>query len=86
MVGNSAHAHRPLFTAAQWETSNQRILRDWLLTHPSDQSLYQQAKEAAAAVAENGPDYTVRKTAVIQDIIDRARRHLGLPHVDVWEK
>jgi GrpB-like predicted nucleotidyltransferase (UPF0157 family) len=46
------------FTPGQWETCNQRILRDWLLGHPDDQARYQEAKEAAAAVAQDGPDYT----------------------------
>lgn len=73
------------FTAAQWETCNQRIFRDWLLTHPVDRIRYQKAKENAAATAQ-GSDYTARKTAVIQDIINRARDALDLPRIEVWEK
>ena len=31
-------------------------------------------------------DYTARKTAVVQEITDRARAARGLPSVPVWEK
>jgi GrpB-like predicted nucleotidyltransferase (UPF0157 family) len=73
------------FTPTQWEACNQRIFRDWLLTHPDDRIRYQQAKENAAATA-HGRDYTAGKTAVIQEIVNRARNALGLPQVHVWEK
>ncbi|MFI2362988.1 GrpB family protein [Promicromonospora sp. NPDC019610] len=74
------------FTAEQWETCNQRIFRDWLLAHPEDATRYLDAKRAAAEAATGIPDYTARKTAVVQDIVDRARTARGLPLVDVWEK
>jgi GrpB-like predicted nucleotidyltransferase (UPF0157 family) len=73
------------FAADQWETCNQRIFRDWLNTHPADRAKYEQVKIAAAADA-TGRDYTARKTAVVQEIVDRARAGSGLPGVDVWDK
>jgi GrpB-like predicted nucleotidyltransferase (UPF0157 family) len=73
------------FAADQWETCNQRIFRDWLNTHPADRAKYEQVKIAAAADA-TGRDYTARKTAVVQEIVDRARAESGLPGVDVWDK
>jgi GrpB-like predicted nucleotidyltransferase (UPF0157 family) len=39
------------FRQADWATVNQRILRDWLRTHPDDAQLYQSAKLAAAEAA-----------------------------------
>lgn len=74
------------FTAGQWETCNQRIFRDWLRSHPDDRDLYAQAKRAAAAAAIGSRDYTARKTATVQAIVDRARSARGLPLVDVWDK
>ncbi|MFE7507502.1 GrpB family protein [Promicromonospora sp. NPDC057488] len=74
------------FTTEQWSTCNQRIFRDWLLTHPQDAARYLEVKRAAADHATDGRDYTARKTAVVQEIVDRARAAQGLPLVDVWEK
>lgn len=74
------------FPSGQWETCNQRIFRDWLVAHPADRERYEQVKREAAAAADGGRDYTARKTAVIQEIVDRARAELGLPSVPVWEK
>ncbi|MFD6443801.1 GrpB family protein [Promicromonospora sp. NPDC060204] len=73
------------FTTEQWETCNQRIFRDWLLAHPQDAARYLDVKRTAAEAATSMPDYTARKTAVVQDIVDRARAARGLPLVDVWE-
>jgi GrpB-like predicted nucleotidyltransferase (UPF0157 family) len=71
------------FTAEQWDTCNQRIFRDWLITHPDDRAEYERAKWVAAGA---GRDYTAGKTAVVQEIVDRARATRGLPSVDVWDK
>jgi GrpB-like predicted nucleotidyltransferase (UPF0157 family) len=74
------------FTAEQWATCNQRIFRDWLLTHRHDTARYLEVKKLAADQAIGGRDYTARKTAVVQEIVDRARAARGLPPVDVWDK
>jgi len=71
------------FPADQWDTCNQRIFRDWLITHPDDRAKYERAKRVAAAEPAH---YTERKTAVVQEIVDRARAARGLPSVDVWDK
>ena len=81
----TAIAH--FFTAAEWETVNQRILRDWLIEHPEDADRYARAKaDAAAAVAEGSSAYNSAKTEVIQEIVDRARAAQGLPRVAVSDK
>lgn len=83
--GRRAHlAH--FFDAEQWDACNQRIFRDWLLSHPEDRRRYEQVKRAAAREATGGRDYTARKTAIVQEVVDRARAALGLPQVDVWDK
>jgi GrpB-like predicted nucleotidyltransferase (UPF0157 family) len=74
------------FAADQWQACNQRIFRDWLRANADDRLRYERVKRAAAEQANGGRDYTARKTAVIQEIIDRARAARGLPSVDVWDK
>ena len=74
------------FTEDQWDACHQRIFRDWLLEHPEDCQSYVDVKREAAAVATGGRDYTARKTAVIQEIVDRARAARGLPPIDAWDK
>ncbi|AYG04771.1 GrpB family protein [Gryllotalpicola protaetiae] len=84
-AGNRTH-HAHFFRPELWEGANQRIFRDWLLTHDDERELYAAAKRAAAAESVDGADYTKRKTAVVQQITNRARAARGLPPVDVWEK
>lgn len=75
------------FTAGEWDAVNQRILRDWLLQHPSDVARYERAKQDAAAAAIKGDaPYNAGKTAVIQAIVDQARAARGLAPVDVYDK
>ncbi|WP_350350671.1 GrpB family protein [Microbacterium sp. A8/3-1] len=75
------------FTASDWDTVNQRILRDWLRTHPADADRYTHAKcDAVAAAARGTSTYNAAKTPVIQDLVDRARAARGLPSVPVSDK
>lgn len=75
------------FAASDWDTVNQRILRDWLLTHPADADRYTHAKcDAVAAAARGTATYNAAKTPVIQDLVDRARAARGLPSVPVSDK
>ncbi|WP_096713592.1 GrpB family protein [Microbacterium sp. SZ1] len=81
----SAIAH--FFTAAEWETVNQRILRDWLRENPADAARYAHAKcDAVAAAARGSSSYNAAKTPVIQELVDAARRARGLPSVPVSDK
>ncbi|MBE1604286.1 GrpB family protein [Actinopolymorpha pittospori] len=73
-------------TLASWPTRNQRIFRDYLRNHPLDAQRYGQLKRAIATAGTPGDDYTKAKTALIQEIVDRARTELGLLPEPVWEK
>lgn len=81
----TAIAH--FFTAEKWDAVHQRILRDWLLTHPEDVERYSHAKcDAVAAAARGRSTYNAAKTPVIQEIVDRARAARGLPSEPVYDK
>ncbi|WP_150462859.1 GrpB family protein [Nesterenkonia ebinurensis] len=64
------------------EPVRQRMFRDWLIEHPDDRALYEQAKlssaEAANDAGEHVMQYNARKERVIRDIYDRAFRAAGL--------
>ncbi|MDT0345539.1 GrpB family protein [Streptomyces litchfieldiae] len=72
--------------AESWPTRNQRILRDHLRRHPRDAARYAELKRALVAAGTTPGDYARAKTALIQELTDRARARLGLPSVPVWEK
>lgn len=75
------------FEASEWDAVNQRLLRDWLRTHPDDAVRYVHAKcDAIAAAARGTSTYNAGKTPAVQEITDRARRARGLPRVDVSDK
>lgn len=75
------------FGAAEWDLAPQRLLRDWLRAHPADVERYEHAKhDAARAAATGGVAYNAGKTAVIQEIVDRARAARGLRPSDVYDK
>lgn len=75
------------FNAERWDAVNQRILRDWLIAHPVDAQRYEQAKIVADEDARHGRgSYNAGKTAIIQEIVDRARQHRGLSSVRVYDK
>ena len=75
------------FTAEEWDAVHQRVLRDWLRSHPEDADLYVHAKcDAVAAAARGTSAYNAAKTPVIQEIVDRARAAQGLPSVPVSDK
>lgn len=67
-------------------TRNELLLRDLLRRRPADAARYAEVKrELAAANAEDGYAYTRGKTALIQELVDRARTEAGLEPVPVWE-
>lgn len=75
------------FPSTDWDTVNQRILRDWLRAHPEDADRYSHAKcDAVAAAARGTATYNAAKTPVIQELVDRARAARDLPPVPISDK
>ncbi|MFL1377329.1 GrpB family protein [Nocardiopsis protaetiae] len=75
-----------IVTQASWPTRNQRILRDYLRSHPEETARYAELKRELVATTVAPGEYTRAKTAFIQEVTDRARRERGLPPEPVWEK
>jgi GrpB-like predicted nucleotidyltransferase (UPF0157 family) len=69
----------------RWDLMKERLLRDWLLTHPADRDRYGALKLDLAARGMGGDEYTRAKTALIQEFVDAARAARGLPSEPVWE-
>ncbi|MDN3243065.1 GrpB family protein [Glycomyces tritici] len=69
-----------------WPTRNQRILRDYLRRHPEDAARYASLKREIAATGTVPGEYSRAKTALVQELTDRARAEQGLPSEPVWEK
>nr|WP_259294538.1 GrpB family protein [Streptomyces canus] len=65
---------------------NQRLLRDHLRTHPQDAARYGELKRAIVASGTAPGAYARAKTALVQELTDRARAERGLPPEPVWEK
>lgn len=63
----------------------QRI-RDWLRGSPDDRRRYLEVKRQAAAEVGPGRAYTARKSAIVEEITNRARAARGLEPVDTWDK
>jgi GrpB-like predicted nucleotidyltransferase (UPF0157 family) len=77
--------HLHVIPAHDWDTRNERLLRDHLRAHPDAATEYGELKRGLAATASNGLVYTKGKTALIQRLINRERAARGLPPSDVWE-
>jgi GrpB-like predicted nucleotidyltransferase (UPF0157 family) len=84
--GHPVAYHLHVVTADSWPTRNERILRDHLLAHPADAARYGDLKRQLVATGQQGEGYTLAKTALIQELVDRARADRGLPPVPVWEE
>ncbi|MGW3029965.1 GrpB family protein [Streptomyces sp. NPDC001178] len=73
-------------TRNSWPTRNQRILRDYLRAHPEEAARYAGLKRSLVAAGTPARDYARAKTALVQELTDRARAERGLPPEPVWEK
>ena len=75
-----------LVTLASWPRRKERRFRDRLRAHPEEAAAYAALKRDLAARLGTDPEaYTRAKTALIQEIMDRAADEAGLPREDVWE-
>lgn len=64
-----------VFSAGCPEIDRMLLFRDWLLSHESDRLLYEQTKRALAARRwKYTQNYADAKTAVVEEILVRARR------------
>jgi GrpB-like predicted nucleotidyltransferase (UPF0157 family) len=80
----SYHLHVVL--QGSWDTRNERLLRDYLRSHPEDAVRYAALKRQLGSVQASSADYTRGKTTLIQELTDRARAERGMPSVAVWEE
>ena len=78
--------HLHVVEASTFATRNQRLLRDYLRSHPDDVARYAALKRHLAAVHDDGGNYTRAKTELIQELTGKARAEHGLPPVPVWEQ
>lgn len=63
-----------VFSAGCEEIAQMLLFRDWLRTHPDDRILYETTKrELAARTWQYTQNYADAKSAVVQDILARAR-------------
>jgi GrpB-like predicted nucleotidyltransferase (UPF0157 family) len=78
--------HLHIVPLTGWDLMKERLMRDWLLTHPADRDRYAALKIGLARQGLTGDAYTRAKTGLIQEIVDAARAERGLPSVPVWEE
>ena len=65
--------HLHVVSIDSWPGRNELLLRDYLRTHPADAQRYGKLKRSLATRHETPVDYTQAKTALIQELTDRAR-------------
>jgi GrpB-like predicted nucleotidyltransferase (UPF0157 family) len=78
--------HLHVVAEDSWATRNERLLRDYLRSHPEQARRYGKLKQQLARDLGHGEAYTRAKTELIQELVDAARAELGLPQVPVWEE
>ena len=76
--------HLHVVPTNRWAAQNERLLRDHLLLHPEGAARYGDLKRRLAGEIDDPLAYTRAKTALIQELVDRARSDRGLPQVNVW--
>ncbi|HEY2750712.1 GrpB family protein [Phenylobacterium sp.] len=68
-----------------WDHRHERLMRDYLLTHPDTASAYGDLKASLAKLhAADRLAYTRAKTAFIQEVVDKATTALLRPRIDIW--
>ncbi|MCD9876837.1 GrpB family protein [Streptomyces guryensis] len=67
-------------------TRNQRVLRDHLRARPEEAARYAELERALVAAGTPARDHSRAKTALVQELTDRARAERGPPPAPVWEK
>ncbi|HLK51318.1 MAG TPA: GrpB family protein [Bryobacteraceae bacterium] len=71
--GAAVHLH--LFAAGCSEIDRMLLFRNWLRSHPADRDLYERTKRVLAEQEwKHAQNYADAKTAVVEEILGRARR------------
>ena len=79
-------ANLHIVTLASWPGRKERRFRDHLRAHPEEAALYAALKrDLAPRFGADLEGYTRAKTALIQEIMDRAANASGEAREDVWE-
>ncbi|MDJ1481081.1 GrpB family protein [Cytophagaceae bacterium YF14B1] len=79
--------HLHLVELHSWEGRKERMLRDYLLTHPEAVQAYSELKRKLAELYPYDTlAYTKAKTSFVQSVIDQVCDERGLPRMDVWEE
>jgi GrpB-like predicted nucleotidyltransferase (UPF0157 family) len=79
-------ANLHVITAASWPSRKERLFRDRLRAHPEEAAAYGALKrELIRRFGSDVEAYTRAKTALIQEIMDRAADEVGRPRQEVWE-
>ena len=82
--GRTLMVHLHVVPAQAWSNQNERILRDFLLADLDAVRRYGDLKRQLAATIDDPLDYTRAKTALIRELVDRARAERGLVPANVW--
>ncbi|GAA2571222.1 GrpB family protein [Winogradskya consettensis] len=71
---------------ASWPERPERLLRDYLTTHPAERERYAARKTELMDRFGPGEAYTRGKAALMQEMSDAERAGRGLPPIPVWEE
>ncbi len=71
---------------ASWPVRNERLLRDYLRSHPEEAARYAAIKRELSTRHVRSAEYTRAKTRLIQELTNLARAERGLPSAPVWEE
>jgi GrpB-like predicted nucleotidyltransferase (UPF0157 family) len=83
--GQVYHLH--IVEEATWAERKERLMRDYLRTHPERVTAYGVLKsQLAQKYSEDTLTYTRAKTDFIQKVIDQACAERGLPRISIWEE
>jgi GrpB-like predicted nucleotidyltransferase (UPF0157 family) len=75
-----------IVTQASWPRRKERLFRDRLIAHPEEAAAYGELKRVLIGQFDDLGAYTRAKTALIQEIMDRAADETGSPRESVWEE
>jgi len=74
-----------VFTAEQWDSCAQRLLRDVLLRDATARERYADLKRRLEGEVD-GRAYTAAKLPLLQELLDAERARRGLPPASAWDK